>query len=141
MKSWEIIADEISRDGWCWGMSEAIIEGKRMFVVDAHRGDLLPRHIVKADTLLGAFLELKNELRDPSVSPQSLLPFCVSRPLHPPAKGHIILPAGLKLQGQVTTRIERIAIWQRDPCPITFPVLHMLWMSLLRGFQIAFLLK
>jgi len=64
MKSWEIIADEISRDGWCWGMSEAIIEGKRMFVVDAHRGDLLPRHIVKADTLLDAFLELKNELRD-----------------------------------------------------------------------------
>jgi len=40
-------------------MSEAIIEGKRMFVVDAHRGDLLPRHIVRADTLLGAFLELK----------------------------------------------------------------------------------
>ena len=68
---WEMIADDISRDGWCWGMSEAIIEGKRMFVVDAHRGDRLPRHIVSADTLLGAFLELKNELRDPLCKQQA----------------------------------------------------------------------
>ncbi len=51
-----MIADEISR------MSEAILNGKKMYVVDAHRGGLLPRYIARADTLLGAFLELKRAL-------------------------------------------------------------------------------
>jgi hypothetical protein len=60
---WEMIADEISRDGWSWGMCEAILVGRRMWVVDAHRGDLYPRHVVNGDTLLGAFLELKRELK------------------------------------------------------------------------------
>lgn len=57
-----MIADEISRDGWCWGMSEAILNGKKNYVVDAHRGHLVPRNIVRADTLLSAFFELKREL-------------------------------------------------------------------------------
>jgi len=61
---WEIIADEISRDGWSWGMVEAIVKGWRMYVVDAHAGNLLPRYVVHADTLLGAFLHLKRELRE-----------------------------------------------------------------------------
>jgi Fe-S cluster biosynthesis and repair protein YggX len=52
---WKIIADEISRDGWCWGMTQAILNGKRLFVVDAHQGRLLPRYVVRADTLLGFF--------------------------------------------------------------------------------------
>lgn len=51
---WEMIADEISRDGWCWGMCEAVVNGEQMFVVDALRGDLVPRYVVKADSLLGA---------------------------------------------------------------------------------------
>ena len=61
---WEIIADEISRDGWSWGMTEAVIGGRRVHVVDAHAGNLLPRYVVHADTLLGAFLQLKRDLRE-----------------------------------------------------------------------------
>jgi hypothetical protein len=59
---WEMIADETSRDGWSWGMTQAILNGKRMYVVDALRGELLPRFVVRADALLGAFMELKREL-------------------------------------------------------------------------------
>jgi hypothetical protein len=59
---WEMIDDEISRDGWSRGMTQAILNGRKMYVVDAHRGDLLPRYIVRADSLLGTFLESKREL-------------------------------------------------------------------------------
>jgi hypothetical protein len=61
---WEMIAGEISRDGWSWGISEAVTNGRPMYVVDAHRGGLLPRYVVRVDTLLGAFLALKRELKD-----------------------------------------------------------------------------
>lgn len=57
-----MIDDEISRDGWSRGMTQAILNGRKMYVVDAHRGDLLPRYIVRADSLLGTFLESKREL-------------------------------------------------------------------------------
>jgi hypothetical protein len=51
---WKMVADKISRDSWCWGMSEAMVNSRKTFVVDAHRGYLLPRSVVRADTLLGA---------------------------------------------------------------------------------------
>jgi hypothetical protein len=50
---WEIISEEISRDGWSWGMVEATVKGRQMYVVDAHRGNLTPRYVVRADTLPG----------------------------------------------------------------------------------------
>lgn len=43
-------------------MCEAVMNGQRMYVVDAHKGGLAPRYIVRADTLLGAILKLKWEL-------------------------------------------------------------------------------
>jgi hypothetical protein len=43
-------------------MTQAILNGRKLYVVDAHRGDLLPRYVVSADTLFAAFMELKREL-------------------------------------------------------------------------------
>jgi hypothetical protein len=37
MKSWEIIADNLSKAGWSWGWFSA--EGRTIWIVDAHRSD------------------------------------------------------------------------------------------------------
>ena len=40
MKYWEIIADNLSKAGWSWGgISTVDSEGRRIWIVDAHRGD------------------------------------------------------------------------------------------------------
>ena len=40
MKSWEIIADRLSKAGWSLGWVSAIdCEGRTIWIVDAHQGD------------------------------------------------------------------------------------------------------
>jgi hypothetical protein len=59
MKSWEIIADNLSKAGWSWGCVATMDRrGRTIFVTDAHRGDG-KRFIVRADEKLTAFLELQ----------------------------------------------------------------------------------
>jgi hypothetical protein len=59
LKSWEIIADNLSKAGWSWGCVSAIdLEARTIWIVDAHRDDG-KRFIVHADEKLSAFLELE----------------------------------------------------------------------------------
>jgi len=59
MKSWELIADNLSKAGWSWGCVSVLdCHGRTIFVVDAHRDDG-KRFIVHADEKLTAFLELE----------------------------------------------------------------------------------
>ena len=62
MKYWEIIADQLSQDGWTWGYTSFLTENGRVFNVDAHRGDG-KRYIVSADELLTALFELQAQTR------------------------------------------------------------------------------
>jgi len=40
VKEWEIIANNLSKAGWSWGCVSALdLEGRTMWIVDAHRGD------------------------------------------------------------------------------------------------------
>ena len=62
-KYWEIIADNLSKQGWSWGYSRRTDATDRTtFMVDAHRDDG-KRYIVRSDELLTAFLELEEEAR------------------------------------------------------------------------------
>jgi hypothetical protein len=59
MKSWEIIAENLSKAGWSWSCVSAIDrEGRTIWIADAHRGDG-KRFVVRADEKLTAFLELE----------------------------------------------------------------------------------
>jgi hypothetical protein len=59
VKSWEIIADRLSRAGWSWGCVSTInSNGQTIWIVDAYRGDG-KRFIVHADEMGTAFLELQ----------------------------------------------------------------------------------
>lgn len=61
MKYWEIIADRIHRAGWSWGYSKVYTPDRGLlWLVDANRSGV--RHIVHADELLSAFLELERQL-------------------------------------------------------------------------------
>jgi hypothetical protein len=52
VKSWEIIADNLSKCGWSWGCVSAIdTDWRTIWIVDAHRGDG-KRFIVRADEKL-----------------------------------------------------------------------------------------
>ena len=51
MKYWEIIADRLSRAAWTWGYVSTFDAGRKIYVVDAHRGDGT-RFIVRSDELL-----------------------------------------------------------------------------------------
>ena len=63
MKSWEIIADNLSKAGWSWGCVSAIdSEGRTIWIADTHRDDG-KLFIVRADELLTAFVELKSAIR------------------------------------------------------------------------------
>jgi hypothetical protein len=63
MKSWEIIADNLSKAGWSWGCISAVdFEGRAIWIVDAHRGDG-KRFVVRADEKLTAFVELEAAAR------------------------------------------------------------------------------
>jgi hypothetical protein len=59
VKSWEIIADRLSKAGWSWGCVSTIkSSGQTIFVEDAHRDD--GRHfIVRSDDIISAFVELE----------------------------------------------------------------------------------
>ena len=63
MKSWEIIADNLSKAGWSWGCVSAIDrEGRTIWIVDAHRDDG-KRFVVRAVEKLTAFMELELPIR------------------------------------------------------------------------------
>jgi len=54
---WEIIADNLSKAGWSWGIVSAIdCEGRTIWIANAHRGDA-KRFVVRADEKLTAFFE------------------------------------------------------------------------------------
>ena len=62
IKSWEIIADNLSRAGWSWGCVSAVDrKGRTIWIADAHRGDG-KRFVVRAEEKLTAFLELESAL-------------------------------------------------------------------------------
>jgi hypothetical protein len=52
VKYWEIIADNLSKAGWSWGIVSAIdSRGRTIWIADAHRDDGR-RFVVHADELL-----------------------------------------------------------------------------------------
>ena len=58
-RSWEIIADNLSKAGWSWGCVSAIdSDGRMIWIADAHRSDG-KRFVVHADEKLTAFVELE----------------------------------------------------------------------------------
>jgi hypothetical protein len=60
MKSWEVIANRLSKAGWSWGCVSAVdSRGRTIFVADAHRADG-KRFVVRADEKPTAFLELES---------------------------------------------------------------------------------
>ena len=62
MKSWEIIADNLSQAGWSYGYVSALDrEGRTIWIADAHRDDG-KRHVVRSNEILTAFLELESAL-------------------------------------------------------------------------------
>ena len=63
MKYWEIIADNLSKAGWSWGIVSAFdLQGRTIWIADAHRDDG-KRFVVRADEILTAFLELESAIR------------------------------------------------------------------------------
>ena len=59
MKSWEAVADRLSKAGWSWGCVSAIDSNVRTIrIVDVHR-DGGKRFVVRADEKLTPFLELR----------------------------------------------------------------------------------
>jgi len=63
VKHWEIIADNLSKAGWSWGIVSALdCEGRTIWIADAHRDDGKP-FVVRADEILTAFLELEAAIR------------------------------------------------------------------------------
>jgi hypothetical protein len=63
MKYWEIIACNLKKAGFSLGWVSALdLEGRTIWIVDAHRGDG-KRFIVRADEMLTAFVELQRATR------------------------------------------------------------------------------
>jgi hypothetical protein len=60
VKSWEIIADNLSKAGWSWGCVSAI-EGRTIWIADAHRDDG-KRFVVRSDDKLTGFLKLESAI-------------------------------------------------------------------------------
>jgi len=64
MKSWEIIADNLSKAGWSLGcVSSMDFNVRTIWIADANRGDG-KRFVVRADEKLTAFVELERVARD-----------------------------------------------------------------------------
>jgi hypothetical protein len=62
-KSWEVIADNLSKAGWSWGCVTAIdSNGRTIWIEDAHRGDG-KRFVVHAEKKLTAFLKLESDIQ------------------------------------------------------------------------------
>ena len=67
MKSWDIIADDLTKAGWSWGCVSALDrEGRTIWIVDAHRDG--KRFVVRADEILTAFLEAERAIHQFAVS-------------------------------------------------------------------------
>ena len=63
VKSWEIIADNLSKAGWSWGYFSALDrKGRTIWIVDAHTDG--KRFIVRADEILTAFVELQRAIHE-----------------------------------------------------------------------------
>jgi hypothetical protein len=63
VKSWEIIADNLSKAGWSLGWVSAVdSNGRTIWIADAHRDDG-KRFVVRADEKLTAFVELELAMR------------------------------------------------------------------------------
>ena len=63
MKDWEVVADNLKKAGLSSGWVSALdLEGRTIWIVDAHRGDGR-RFVVHADEKLTAFLELESAIR------------------------------------------------------------------------------
>jgi hypothetical protein len=64
VRSWEIIADNLSKAGWSWGCVATVDrDGRIIWVADAHRDDG-KRFVVHADEKLTAFVELELAICD-----------------------------------------------------------------------------
>jgi hypothetical protein len=62
VKSWEIIADNLSKAGWSLGYVSALDSNRRtIWIADAHRDDG-KRFVVRADEKLTAFVELESAI-------------------------------------------------------------------------------
>ena len=73
MKHWEIIADNLSKAGWCWGCVSAVDSNRRkIWIADAHRDDG-KRSVVRADEKLTVFVELESISRMYSFRSKTLL--------------------------------------------------------------------
>jgi hypothetical protein len=60
MKSWEKIADRLSKAGWSLGWVSAIdSQGRTIWIVDAHRDDR-KRFVVRVNEKLTAFMDLES---------------------------------------------------------------------------------
>jgi hypothetical protein len=59
---WEIIANNLSKAGWTWGVSQLWILAGERSIADAHRDDG-KRFVAHADEKLTAFLELELVIR------------------------------------------------------------------------------
>ena len=56
VKSWEVIADNLSKAGWSWGFVSALdSRGRTIWIADAHRDDG-KRYVVRAEEKLTGFL-------------------------------------------------------------------------------------
>jgi len=63
VKSWEFIADRLSKAGWSLGWVSALdVEGRRIWIIDAHGYG--QRFILRADEKLTAFVELESAIRE-----------------------------------------------------------------------------
>jgi hypothetical protein len=70
VKSWELVADNLSKAGWSLGCVSAVdSEGRTLWIVDAHR-DNGKRFVVRADEILTAFMEMESAIhgRSPSAA-------------------------------------------------------------------------
>jgi len=67
VKSWEIIADNLSKAGWSWGCVSALDSNWRtIWIADAHGYG--KRFIVRTDEILTAFVELQRAIHAFAVS-------------------------------------------------------------------------
>jgi hypothetical protein len=62
VKYWEIIADNLRKAGWSLGWVSCDLEGRTIWIVDAHRDDG-KRFVVHAEEKLTAFVELESVIR------------------------------------------------------------------------------
>ena len=90
MKSWEVIADNLSKAGWSWGRVSAIdSNGRTIWIAAAHRDDG-QRFVVHADEKLTAFVQVgaDHSITRPTVK------FCVADCVGP-------TPGGLSSRSEI----------------------------------------